>query len=197
VARTGRRPGRSGTRGKILAAARLHFARSGYDHATIRAIARSARVDPKLVQHFHGSKHDLFVAAMGLPIDPTRLLPALLAPGIDGLGERLVRTFVGVWDSPEGRHLVGLLRSLVGGPDAAAMMREFFAHEIVGTLVASVGIDEPRRRAGLVASQLFGLALVRYVLRIEPIASAGPDALGAWVGPTLQRYFTARLDGER
>lgn len=194
MARTGRRPGRSGTRDKILAAARLHFARSGYDRATIRAIARSGRVDPKLVQHFYGSKHDLFVAAMGLPIDPTQLIPGLLAPGIDGLGERLVRTFVGVWDSPEGRHLVGLLRSLVGDREATAMMREFFAHEIVGKLLSSLQMDEPRRRAGLVASQLFGLALIRYVLRLEPVASASPDDLGAWVGPTLQRYLAARLE---
>lgn len=194
MARTGRRPGRSGTRDKILAAARLHFARSGYDRATIRAIARSGRVDPKLVQHFYGSKHDLFVAAMGLPIDPTQLIPGLLAPGIDGLGERLVRTFVGVWDSPEGRHLVGLLRSLVGDREATAMMREFFAHEIVGKLLSSLQMDEPRRRAGLVASQLFGLALIRYVLRLEPLASASPDDLGAWVGPTLQRYLAARLE---
>lgn len=194
MARTGRRPGRSGTRDKILAAARLHFARSGYDRATIRAIARSGRVDPKLVQHFYGSKHDLFVAAMGLPIDPTQLIPGLLAPGIDGLGERLVRTFVGVWDSPEGRHLVGLLRSLVGDREATAMMREFFAHEIVGKLLSSLQMDEPRRRAGLVASQLFGLALIRYVLRLEPVASASADDLGAWVGPTLQRYLAARLE---
>src|SRR5207248_8860941 len=85
VARTGRRPGTSGTREKILAAARRQFARSGYDRASIRMIAASARVDPKLVHHFYGSKHDLFVAAMGLPIDPAKVIPALLAPGIDGI----------------------------------------------------------------------------------------------------------------
>jgi AcrR family transcriptional regulator len=191
--RTGRRPGRSGTRAKILDAARLHFARRGYDHASIRAIAGAARVDSKLVQHFYGSKRDLFGAAMGLPIDPAKVIPALLAPGVDGLGERLVRTFIGVWDSPEGRHLVGLLRSVVGNRDASAMMREYFAHEIVGTLVASLDMGEPRRRAGLVASQLFGLALVRYVVKLQPIVSASPDDLARWVGPNIQRYFTGPL----
>jgi AcrR family transcriptional regulator len=193
--RTGRRRGSSGTRGKILGAARLQFARSGYDHASIRAIATSARVDSKLVQHFYGSKRDLFVAAMGLPVDPAKIIPALLAPGPSGLGERLVRTFIGVWDSPEGRHLVGLLRSVVGNQDASAMMRDYFAHEIVGTLVASLDMDEPRRRASLVASQLFGLALVRYVVKLQPIVSASPDDLARWVGPNVQRYFAGPLRG--
>jgi hypothetical protein len=151
-------------------------------------------VDPKLVQHFYGSKHELFVAAMGLPLDPARVIDDLLAPGTDRLGERLVRTFVGVWDSREGRHLVGLLRSLVGDPQATAMMRQFFAHEILGRLVAALDIDEPRRRASLVASQLFGLALVRYAVKLEPIASATPDEIARWVGPNLQRYFTAELE---
>ena len=191
--RTGRRPGRSGTRPKILAAARTQFAKRGYDRASIRAIAWSARVDSKLVQHFYGSKHDLFVAAMGMPIDPAQLIPALLAPGIERLGERLVRTFIGVWDSPEGRHLVGLLRSVVGSQVASAMMREYFAQEIVGTLVASLDMDEPRRRASLVASQLFGLALVRYVVKLQPIVSASPDELASWVGPNVQRYFAGPL----
>jgi AcrR family transcriptional regulator len=191
--RTGRRPGTSGTRGKILGAARMHFARRGYDHASIRAIAASARVDSKLVQHFYGSKHELFVAAMGLPIDPAKLIPTLLAPGIDGLGERLVHTFIGVWDSPEGHHLVGLLRSVVGNREASAMMREYFAHEIVGRLIASLDMDEPQRRASLVASQLFGLALVRYVVKLQPIVSASPEELARWVGPNIQRYFAGPL----
>jgi AcrR family transcriptional regulator len=191
--RTGRRPGRSGTREKILAAARIQFARRGYDRSSIRAIAASARVDTKLVQHFYGSKHDLFIAAMGLPIDPTELIPLLLAPGVEGLGGRLVHTFIGVWDSPEGRHLVGLLRSVVGNEEAGAMMREFFAHEIVGRLVARLDIDEPRRRASLVASQLFGLALVRYVVKLQPIVAASPDELARWVGPNVQRYFAGQL----
>ena len=194
MARTGRRPGTSGTKEKILAAARRQFARSGYDRAPIRAIAASARVDPKLVHHFYGSKHDLFVAAMGLPIDPAKVIPALLAPGIDGIGARLVATFIGVWDSREGRHLVALLHSLVGNREATTMMRQFFAHEIVGQLVAATRIDQPRRRASLVASQLFGLALVRYVLQLEPLASASVEDVARWVGPNVQRYFAERLD---
>ncbi|MDE3111417.1 MAG: TetR family transcriptional regulator [Chloroflexota bacterium] len=192
MTRTGRRPGPSTTRGRILAAARSRFAREGYEGATIRAVARSARVDPKLVQHFFGSKHDLFIAAMELPFDPTALVGPIVAAGPDGLGERVVGTFVAMWDSPEGRPLVGLLRSVVSSEEASAMMREFFAHDILGTLVASLRLPRPERRASLVASQLFGLALVRYVVRLEPLASASPGDVARWVGPNVDRYLTAR-----
>ncbi len=191
--RSGRRPGQSGSREKILAAARSHFAKDGYDHATVRAIATTARVDPALVLHFFGSKHDLFVAAMELPFDPSKFIPEIVAPGVDGLGERLVRRFIGVWDSREGRHLVGLIRSVVSHEGAAKMMREFFTHAVLGKIVSSLDISDPERRASLVASQLFGLAVVRYVMKLEPIASATPDELATWVGPNLQRYFTADL----
>lgn len=195
--RSGRRPGNSGSREKILAAARLHFATHGYDRATIRAIARSARVDPKLVMHYFGSKHEMFIAAIDLPIDPTRLIRELTAPGIDGLGERMIRRFVTVWDAPEGRPLVGLMRSVVTQEDAAVMMREFITHAVLEQVVASLGIDLPRRRASLVASQLFGLALVRYVVKIEPVASATPEALGRWMGPNVQRYLTGDLGAQK
>lgn len=100
---------------------------------------------------------------------------------------------IGVWDSREGRHLVGLIRSVVGQESAAKMMREFFTHAVVGKIVSSLEISDPQRRAALVASQLFGLAMIRYVLKIEPVASASPDDLAKWVGPNLQRYFTADL----
>ena len=145
------------------------------------------------MQHFFGTKAELFVAAMELPIDPSKLIPQVAAPGIGGLGERLVRTFVGVWDSPQGRPLVGLIRSVVSNEEAAAMMREFFTHAILEGLTASLRIDEPRRRASLVASQLFGLALVRYVVKIEPVASATPDELARWVGPNIQRYLDRHI----
>jgi len=143
--------------------------------------------------HFFGSKHEMFVSAMQLPIDPSRFITELSQPGIDGLGDRVVRRFIGVWDSPEGRHLVGLFRSVVSHDTAATLMREFFTHAILGRVARSFDVDQPRRRASLVASQLFGLAFVRYVLKLEPISSASAEDLAAWVGPTVQRYFTTDL----
>src|SRR5258706_15310717 len=100
MARTGRRPGNQDTREAILAAARRAFSERGFDGASIRAIATSAGVDPALVHHYFGSKDQLFVATMQLPIDPSQFLPKVFEGGIDGVGERLVRTFLQLWDSP-------------------------------------------------------------------------------------------------
>src|SRR3982751_3297600 len=90
--RTGRRPGPNRTRAAILDAARAAFVQRGYEAVSIRSVARAAGVDPALVHRFHGSKEELFVAAMELPVSPGQLVPALLADGVENLGERLVRT---------------------------------------------------------------------------------------------------------
>jgi AcrR family transcriptional regulator len=190
MARTGRRPGASGTREKILAAARFHFSDAGYEGATIRGIAGEAGVDPALVLHYFGSKEGVFVAAVEFPIDPAEVLPGLLAPGLEGLGERLVRFFLGAWDSPAGSPLLGLIRSVVSNERAAALVREFVSQEVLGRIAEAVELDQPQLRASLAASQLIGLAILRYVVKLEPLASAEPDEVAAWLGPTLQRYLT-------
>lgn len=216
--RAGRRAGDSGTREAILAAARAQFADHGYDGATIRAIAAAAGVDPALVHHFHGSKEQLFVAAMRLPVVPSEVLTAALAPGGRGpgvsLGQHLVRTVLGVWESEEVRGpFLGLLRSAVTSEQAAAMLREFVTEAILAP-VARAAADEARAagradaagagqpglefRAGIAASQMLGLALTRYVLALGPVAAASPDELAAAIGPTLERYLTGdvRVPGD-
>lgn len=187
--RAGRRPGRSATRAQILASARRQFADKGYERASLRAIAKDAHVDQRLVTHFFGSKHGIFLAAMQLPIDPSALVAEVAAAGVDGMGERLARRWVTIWDSQEGRHLVGVLRAAVSNERAARMMREVFVHLVLRQLVRTLDIDHPDRRASQVASQLFGLALVRYVVRLEPVASMTPREIAGWMGPTLQRYL--------
>src|SRR5687767_860862 len=107
--RTGRRPGNQDTREAILAAARKAFSERGFDGASIRAIATSAGVDPALVHHYFGNKDQLFLATMQMPINPNDFLPKVFEPGIDGIGERIVRTFLGVWDSPAGSAAAALL----------------------------------------------------------------------------------------
>lgn len=188
--RTGRRPGAGGTREKILAAARSHFGEVGYDGATVRGIAAAAKVDPALVLHYFGSKEGVFRSAMDFPIDPAEFIPQLLAPGLDGLGERLTRFFLETWDSPAGQPLLGLIRSVVGNESAAAMMREFISREVLGRLARAIQVDQPELRASLAASSLIGLAMVRYVVRLEPLVSAHSDEVAKWVGPTVQRYLT-------
>lgn len=190
MARTGRRPGAGGTRDKILAAARSHFGEVGYEGATIRGIAAAAQVDPKLVLHYFESKEGVFRAAVDFPIDPAEFLPGLLEPGLDGLGVRLVQFFVETWESPAGSPLLALVRSVVASERAASLMREFVSREILARVAEALELDQPQLRASLAASQLIGLAILRYVVRVEPLASASPRRVAAWIGPTLQRYFT-------
>ena len=183
MARTGRRPGASGTREAILAAARRAFAEQGYQRATIRGVARLAGVDPALVHHYFGTKQELFVAAVRLPVNPVEQLTAVLAAEPDEVGRRLVETFLSIWDHAAGQSpLLALIRSAVSDKDAAAMLREFITEEVLGPIA--------RRRATLVGSQLIGLAVARYIIRVEPLASTPSAEVAAVVGPTVQRYLT-------
>jgi AcrR family transcriptional regulator len=192
MARTGRRPGNQDTREAILDAARAAFAERGYDGASIRQIAMSAGVDPALVHHYFGAKDRLILAIMAAPIDPEDFLPQVLAGGVDGLGERLVRMFLGVWDSPAGSTAAALLRSAVQHEWSARMLREFVTTQILRRVIKGLDLDpvEAPIRASLVASQMMGLAFARYIIRIEPLASAPRETVVAMIAPTIQRYLT-------
>jgi AcrR family transcriptional regulator len=190
--RSGRRPGNPDTRDVVLAAAREVFAERGFDGATIRGIAAAAGVDPALVHHYFGSKDKLFLAAVEAPADPDALLPEVLAADHDMLGAAVVRMALHVWDGP-GRHGgLALLRSAVGNEWTAKLLREFLVAKVLRRVVGSLGFDPDERaaRASLVASQIIGMVMVRYVLRLEPLASASPDQIVAAIGPTVQRYLT-------
>ncbi|MET8907057.1 TetR family transcriptional regulator [Micromonospora sp. NPDC004551] len=194
--RTGRRPGNPDTREAILAAARAAFAERGFDAVSIRAIATAAGVDPALVHHYFGTKEELFRATVAIPVDPARLLPAVMAGGPDRVGERLVRTFLTVWDSPVGGAAVALLRSAVSSEWTARLLREFLTTQVLRRVLDQLDVDPAQLplRGGLVATQVAGLAMMRYVIRLEPIASADAETLVAAVGPTVQRYLTGDLD---
>ena len=192
--RPGRRPGDSGTREAILDAAKDSFAATGYDATTIRGVARTAGVDPALVHHFFGTKQALFGAAMELPVDPATLVPALLAEGTHGLGERLVRMFLAVWDATPGQApMLALVRSAAAHEQAATLLREFITDVVLGPLARAAAPDRPQLRATLVASQMMGLAMARYVVRVDPLATADADTLAPLIGPNLQRYLTGHL----
>lgn len=193
MVRSGRRPRPSGTREAILRAARRAFHERGYDGATIRGIAAEAGVDPALVHHFYGSKEQLFAAAVALPFTPSEIIPGLLEGGSEGLGERILRFFLAVNDRPGAGPFVALIRSASSNERAAAMLRGFIVREVIGRIARAIGAPDAELRATLVGSQLAGLALARYVLRVEPLASADHETLVAWVGPTLQRYLTGEL----
>jgi AcrR family transcriptional regulator len=192
--RRGRRPGGADTRGALLAAARAEFAERGFDAATVRVIADRAGVDPAMVNHWFGGKEALFAAALELPVDPATLV-AELAPGDPGrLGERIVTRFLTVWDHTGGGPLSALVRNVAGHEIAARLMRQLISRVLVHRIVAPVAPDRPDLRAALCATQLIGLGIVRYVLRLEPLASADHPTVVAAVAPTLQRYLTGPLD---
>ena len=194
MARAGRRPGASGSQAAILEAARAAFTDRGYDGATVREIGARAGVDPALVHHYHGTKERLFTAAMRLPMDPAVAMPALLQPGSVGLGERLVRYFMTTCESGgETSPFLALLRGAVSHPASAAMLREFITRAVVGRVARALSSSDADLRATLVGSQLVGLAMVRYVVRVEPLASAEHDTVVAAVAPTVQRYLTGAI----
>jgi len=188
--RTGRRPGPARTRERILGAARTHFGREGYDKATLRDIAAGAGVDPALIPHYFGSKEGVFLAAVEFPVDPSLFIPGLLEPGVEGLGERLVTFFLETWDSPAGSSLLALIRSVVSSDLAAELLREFVTREVLGRLAVAIQLDQPQLRASLVATQLVGLAMLRYVIKVEALKSASREELAGWIGPSIQRYLT-------
>ena len=194
MARTGRRPGVSGTREAILDAARRAFAEHGYQHATIRMVADLAGADPALVHHYFRYKQDLFVAAVQLPVNPVEQLGAVLAHDPDQAGERMVELFLSIWDHAGDRSpLLAIVRSAVGDERAAAMLREFITEEVLGQIAHRLGGPDARLRATLIGSQIIGLAMARYIVRVEPLASAPPAQLVAAIGPTLQRYLTGDI----
>ncbi|MGY2127235.1 TetR/AcrR family transcriptional regulator [Blastococcus sp. SYSU DS0617] len=179
----------------MLAAARSAFAERGFDGATIRGIAGEAGVDPALVHHYFGSKDQLFLAAIDAPADPADLLPQLLAGGRDQLGEGVVRLLLSVWDGPMQPAGLALVRSAVGNEWGAKLLREFLVTQVLRRVVGTLDLPprEAEVRGALVASQLIGLVMGRYVLQVEPLATSDPEALVAALGPTVQRYLTGEV----
>ncbi|HVS41444.1 MAG TPA: TetR family transcriptional regulator [Candidatus Dormibacteraeota bacterium] len=188
--RPGRRAGPTESRADILAAARRLFAERGYDGATIRAIAQEAGVDAALVHHFFGTKEQVFVAAMELPFQPADLLPQLVGGPREQVGERFVRVFLALWRDPERRApVLALLRSATTNEQAAEMIRQFVTEALLTRLAGALDISPLRVTAA--ASQLVGMAMLRYLVGVEPLASADEEEIVHLVAPTIQRY----LDG--
>ena len=195
IKRSGRRRGSRDTRESILDAARRLFADKGFDATTVRAIAADAGVDPAMIHHFWGTKEELFRATLQFPIDPATEIPEITAGGKDEIGVRLARTFVRIWDSPVGTTGAALIRSAMSNDWTLRLMREFLTTQILRRVVAELDLDpkEAPLRVSLVASQLAGLAMMRYIVKLEPLASLPPEEVVALIGPNVQRYVTGSL----
>lgn len=185
------RGGGGGTRERILAAATAEFAEAGYDGATMRAIAARADVDAALVHHYFGSKADLFGATVDTPIRPDIAIRTLLDGPLETLGERIVRYVLESWEQADVRRRgLVVLRAALSNRATAPLLAGFLSRELLERIAEHVGTPDAALRASLAASQIAGLLVTRYILRLPAIRQASVDDLVAWLAPTVQRYLT-------
>src|SRR4051794_412382 len=193
--RTGRRPGANQTRAEIAIAARIQFAEAGYERAPFRSIAAAAGVDPALVVHFYGSKAGLFREVMSLPPAVADALVAVADVPRDRAGRHLAEFVVGALESPQTRPIVlGRIRCATSHPEAADLVRETVTRDLA-RLTSAIGADQPEVRAVLLGAQVVGIALARYVVLVEPLASMPPPELIELLAPAFQRFLVEPLTG--
>lgn len=189
MSRSGRRPGTPETRDAILAVARRGFATRGYQATSLRAIAAEAGVDPALVIHYFGSKEGLFTAATGMPASLPELFASFAGLPARDRVQALVRGYLEMVDSDESRNaIIALVRSAVSNETAAATLRDFMTAQLLPVIVAMTDEPDARLRASLVAAQLIGTAMLRHVLRVEPLARATHDEIVALMAPAIEQY---------
>jgi AcrR family transcriptional regulator len=193
--RRGRRQGEPVSREAVLAAAKRRFATEGYEKTTLRAVARDAHVDPSMVLYLFGSKADLFRESLQLILHPDDLVAALAGLPDDDpdVGTRLMRTYLRIWESPEtGPSMVAMLQSATSNADAHEAFRGFMQNYVLTAVSGGLGGgEEARLRAMLAASQLVGTAMLRYVMKVAPLATLPSDDLIRLIAPTVTRYLTA------
>ena len=180
------------TRDRILTTAREEFSERGYEKTSVRGIAKSAGVDPALVHHYFGTKEQVFEAAIEVAFAPAMDAPEAIADGpLDGVGERLTRFILGVWENPATRTpLLAILRSAVNNETAATVFRRLIAAQLLRRVAAQLNLPDAELRVELAAAQLVGCAMLRYVIKVEPLASADPEQIVARLAPVVQGHLT-------
>ncbi len=190
MSRTGRRPGSPETRDAIVEIARHQFAERGYDATSLRAIAAEAHVDPALLIHYFGSKETLFVAATDFPIRPSELYGDLASMPTEEAAAAIARRFLEVVDSDRSRNaILALVRSAISNDRAASMLREFLTSELLNRIGELSERPDASRRAGLVAAQLIGVAMLRHVVKVGSLADATAEELVDLLVPAILRYL--------
>lgn len=183
--------GTDDVRDAVLDAARAAFHAKGYARTSMKSVAAVAGVAPEVVGRYYQSKDRLFAAAMRLPYDPASAIPELVAPGLDGMGERLTRITLETLGDPETRDdLIALARAGASTGKAASGIKGFVEEGVVDRLAVIIGVPDARLRANLITSYLLGIAINRYVVRLEPIASMSEDDVVRLVAPTVQDWLT-------
>lgn len=194
--RRGRREGTTESRENILAAARRLFAEQGFDGTSLRQVAREANVDPAMVHHFFKGKDELFALSVALPADPAQVLEGVDQYDPRHRAEAIVRAVLRLWESPAQHRLVAFIRGTIGSRAKTLLLREVVTRTIISRIMAGVpgAPAEVAMRGNLVATQMVGIMLVRYVVKLEPLASAAPEDVVRLVAPNVQHYLTGPLD---
>jgi AcrR family transcriptional regulator len=163
----------------------------GFAGTSIRAVAREAGVDAALVHHYFDSKDELFIESMALPIDPRQVAARVVTGPPEELGRRIVTTFLGVWESPDGQQrMKAILRSVVSSDEVARLMREGITQMIIAPVSETLGVPDAKLRVSLVATQLIGIAMTRYLIELDPVASTPVAELVDRIAPVIQLYLT-------
>ncbi|WP_089099873.1 TetR/AcrR family transcriptional regulator [Streptomyces hyaluromycini] len=180
------------TRDRILVTARGEFSEHGYEKTSVRAIAKAAGVDSALVHHYFGTKEQIFEAAISVAFAPALNAPVAIADGpLDGVGERLTRFIFGIWENPTTRTpLLAIVRSAVTNDTAAAVFRRLIASQLLRRLAEQLELPDAELRAELAAAQLVGCAMLRYVIKVEPLASADLEQIVVRIAPVVQGHLT-------
>jgi len=178
----------------IERAARAVFERRGYASVTVKSIAAAAGVGPSVLSSYYRNKAELFAAVMDLPFDPASAIPRLVAPGLDGMGERLVRMALHAAENEQLRDDVGSIApsipsAMTSTPGGVRAVWEFVTGEVVDQVLVRAGIPDARMRGALITSYLGGVVIARYGLAVEPLASASEEQVVGLVAPTIQRLL--------
>ncbi len=177
-------------RDAVLDAARAAFHARGYVRTSMKGVAAAAGVAPEVVNRYWNSKESLFAAAMRLPFDPASAMPQLVAPGLDGMGERLTRATLDLLADESSRNdFIALFQAGASATKAARGMQDFIERAMVDRLVRTLGVPDARLRVNLIMSYLIGIGTTRYILRLEPVASMPEDELVKLVAPTIQNWL--------
>ncbi len=172
--------------------ARRKFAESGYDKTTVRDIAAAAGVDPALIRHYFGNKAELFRATMGWPFEPADLAARIIDGASAAIGDRLTRVFFEAWDRPESRGpLLAILRGAATHEESASLVRQFIQGQLYAQLASALPGPNAELRIDLAMAQLLGIAYLRHVLKVEPIASESVEELIARVAPVVTNHLTS------
>ena len=182
--------GSDDVRDRVLDTARAAFEARGYVRTSMKGVAAAAGVAPEVVNRYWNSKESLFAAAMRLPFDPANAVPELIAPGLDGMGERLTRATLDLLSDDEARQdLIAMFQAGASASKAARGMQDYIERTFVDRLVRVLGVPDARLRVNLIMSYLLGVASARYVLKMEPLASMSEDEVVRLVSPTIQNWL--------